>query len=213
MSTGHSAAEATRDRIVAATAKLLDEGEPEAVSTRAVGAGGERPSADHLPALRRQAGRTRCCGHPWLHDLRAEQDRSGATADPVEDLRTGGICTSASVLPTRRCSPSCTGPHQSGQAPPRWWPQARSSPGASIASQRPAVCGSRGAGAQLVHAAGCGTTLTLIAMPEEHRDPGLSDLAREAVIAAITNDASVLPEPGPGGVARPLIGTLPSSSS
>lgn len=40
--------------------------------------------------------------------------------------------------------------------------------------------------AELVHAAGSGTTLALLATPVGHRDSALSDLAREAVIAAIT---------------------------
>jgi hypothetical protein len=48
-----------------------------------------------------------------------------------------------------------------------------------------------------VHAAGCGTTLTLIAMPEDRRDSALSHTAREAVIAAITTDAPAPIEPGP----------------
>lgn len=65
--------------------------------------------------------------------------------------------------------------------------------------------------ADLVQAAGRGTTLTLIAMPEERRDPGLSELAREAVIAAITRDETVLPEPGPVGAAIALGAVLPGT--
>lgn len=41
-----------------------------------------------------------------------------------------------------------------------------------------------------MHAAGSGTTLALIATPEENRDPELSSTAREAVIAAITTGES-----------------------
>ena len=41
---------------------------------------------------------------------------------------------------------------------------------------------------QLVEAGGAGTALTLLAEPEESRDPGLSAAAREAVIAAITTE-------------------------
>jgi hypothetical protein len=53
----------------------------------------------------------------------------------------------------------------------------------------------------LVHAAGCGTVLTLLAMPEARRDPELSELAREAAIAAITTDAPTVSAPGPVGAA------------
>jgi hypothetical protein len=44
--------------------------------------------------------------------------------------------------------------------------------------------------AHMIHSAGCGTTLTLIGIPEELRDPELSPLAREAVLAAVTTDAA-----------------------
>lgn len=50
--------------------------------------------------------------------------------------------------------------------------------------------------AELVHAAGSGTTLALLAMPAAHRDSALSTLAREAVIAAITTG------PGPRSVSE-----------
>jgi hypothetical protein len=42
----------------------------------------------------------------------------------------------------------------------------------------------------MVHASGSGTVLTLLAMPEDRRDPGLPEAAREAVIAAITTESS-----------------------
>ena len=61
----------------------------------------------------------------------------------------------------------------------------------------------------LVHAAGSGTTMTLIIMPARQRDPGLSELAREAVIAAIATDAASTPEPGPAGAAVTLRALLP----
>ena len=51
--------------------------------------------------------------------------------------------------------------------------------------------------AQLLHAAGSGTVRTLIATPQERRDPALSELAREAVISAITVEPQVH---GPAGL-------------
>ncbi len=53
-----------------------------------------------------------------------------------------------------------------------------------------------------------GTTLTLIALPEDRRDPELSDLAREAVIAAITTDAPTDQAPGPVSAAVALRAVL-----
>ncbi len=67
--------------------------------------------------------------------------------------------------------------------------------------------------AHLVRAAGCGTTLTLIALPEDRRDPALSDTAREAVIAAITTDASGPALPGPVSAAIALRAVLPQTSA
>ncbi len=49
---------------------------------------------------------------------------------------------------------------------------------------------------ELVYAASTGAILALLAMPEEHRDLRLARHAREAVIAAITNDASTSTKPG-----------------
>ena len=62
--------------------------------------------------------------------------------------------------------------------------------------------------AQLVHAVGVGTVLRLIATPEDRRDLTVSDLAREAVIAAIITDT-----PAPAAPGRPALRSpsVPSS--
>ncbi|MFE2562308.1 hypothetical protein [Streptomyces mirabilis] len=70
-----------------------------------------------------------------------------------------------------------------------------------------------GRAADLVHAAGCGTTLTLIATPEGRRDPELSRTAREAVIAAIATDAPVAPASGPVAAAVTLRAVLPQTDA
>lgn len=67
--------------------------------------------------------------------------------------------------------------------------------------------------AYLIHAAGSGVTLTLIAMPEESRDMTISELGREAVIAAITTGDSVAAEPGLVGAAVTLRAALPQTSA
>jgi hypothetical protein len=67
--------------------------------------------------------------------------------------------------------------------------------------------------AQLVHAVGGGTALALIATPEDRRDLTVSDLAREAVIAAIITDAPALAVPGPAGAAVALRAVLPQTSA
>jgi hypothetical protein len=67
--------------------------------------------------------------------------------------------------------------------------------------------------AALVHAAGSGTTLTLIATPEDRRNPELSPTAREALIRAITTDAPVAPVPGPAAAAVTLRSLLPQTDA
>lgn len=66
---------------------------------------------------------------------------------------------------------------------------------------------------QLVHAVDGGTTLSLIATPEKHRDPTVSHLAREAVVAAITTGAPASSAPGPGGAAVAPRGLLPRTTA
>lgn len=67
--------------------------------------------------------------------------------------------------------------------------------------------------AALIHAAGSGTTLALIATPEDQREPALSATAREAVLAAITTDRPVAREPGPVTAAVALHAALPRVDS
>lgn len=65
----------------------------------------------------------------------------------------------------------------------------------------------------LIHAAGHGTTLTLIATPEADRDPELSVTAREAVLAAITTDAPAPQAREPVVAAVTLRAVLPQVSA
>lgn len=58
--------------------------------------------------------------------------------------------------------------------------------------------------AALIHAAGVGTVLTLLAEPEERRDAGLAGAAREAVMAAILHEAPSSAAPGAAAAASTL---------
>ncbi|HEX5331142.1 MAG TPA: hypothetical protein VFW79_00720 [Cellulomonas sp.] len=53
---------------------------------------------------------------------------------------------------------------------------------------------------QLIHAAGTGVVFALIDQPEHLRDPGLADLAWDAVCAAILTD----PDPDPAAQSGPV---------
>jgi AcrR family transcriptional regulator len=209
------AAPSPRARILAATAELLTEGGREAVSTRAVGAA----AGVQAPTIYRLFG-----DKQGLLDAVATEgfaaylkDKTGLapTADPVADLRTGwdlhvdfGLANPALYL-LMYAEP------RPGATPP---PAAVA--GAEILAahiRRVAEAGRLKVGeeraAQLVHAAGSGTTISLIALPEDRRDPELSTLAREAVIAAITTDAPVTETPGPVTAAVALRAVLPQTTA
>jgi len=204
-----TAADGHRERIVAAAARLLAEGGADAVSTRAVSAAaGVQP-----PTIYRLFGDKRglldaVVAHGFASYL-ADKTAAAPTDDPVEDLRAGwdlhvglGLANPALYL------------LMYGQQPP-----GASSPAALAAFdvlaghiRRIAEAGRlrvpEDRAAALVHAAGSGTTLALIATPGERRDPELSRAAREAVLAAITADAPVTPEPGAGPGAAAAAVTL-----
>ena len=68
---------------------------------------------------------------------------------------------------------------------------------------------------ELIHAAGSGTVLALLATPPEQRDPGLADAMLEAVLAAILTDSPGSTPTGPAAIAiqfATLIDELPALS-
>ncbi|WP_407571806.1 TetR/AcrR family transcriptional regulator [Deinococcus altitudinis] len=65
--------------------------------------------------------------------------------------------------------------------------------------------------ADLMRASGRGAVLTLLEMPEDQRDLGLSELAREAVIAAIVTDRPTLRTTGTVEAAVALRALLPDT--
>ena len=67
--------------------------------------------------------------------------------------------------------------------------------------------------ARMLHAAGSGVTLTLIGVEPEERDPELSGVVREVVVAAITTDGSAPATHGPVGAAVHLGAVLPQTSA
>jgi AcrR family transcriptional regulator len=208
------AGRAPRERILAATAKLLDEGGREAVSTRAVGAA----AGVQAPTIYRLFGDKQ----GLLDAVAAEgfaaylNSKTGLepTADPVRDLRAGWDLHVGFGLANPALYLLMYGEPRPGAAPPA------AVAGAEILAahiHRIAEAGrlrvSEERAASLVHAAGCGTTITLISTAPERRDPELSAMAREAVIAAITTDTPASASPGPVGAAVALRAVLPQTAA
>jgi AcrR family transcriptional regulator len=205
----------TRDRIVEAAATLLTDGGREAVSTRAVSAA----AGVQAPAIYRIFGDKQglldaVASNGFAAYLR-DKSALGHTDDPVEDLRHGwDLHVGFGVAHPAFYTLIYGEPRPGAESP------AAAAAAAVLAGQirRIAEAGrlrvSEERAAQLVHAAGCGTTLTLIATAEDRRDPALSHLSREAILAAITTDAPVSAgDTGAAGRAVALRAALPRTTA
>lgn len=189
----------TRDRILRAAADLLAEGGRAAVSTRSVSeTAGVQP-----PAIYRLFGDMRglldaVASHGFAEYLRSKTDRSHAV-DPVDDLRRGWDLHVAFGLANPAIYILIYGEPQAGDEP------AAAKDAAAVLRelvQRVAEVGrlrvSVERAAAMIHAAGMGTTLALLEVAPEDRDPVLSEANREAVLAAVTTDADgAAPPAGP----------------
>ncbi|MEU0033791.1 MULTISPECIES: TetR/AcrR family transcriptional regulator [unclassified Streptomyces] len=203
-----------RERIVGAATRLLTEGGPEAVSTRAVSAAaGVQPPTIYRLFGDKEGLLDAVVAHGFTAYLTSKTARE-PTDDPVEDLRAGWDLHVGLGLSNPALYTLMYGRYRPGTSSP-----------ASVAAfavlarliRRVAEAGRLGIpedrAAALVHAAGSGTTLTLIATPEDRRDPELSRTAREAVIAAITTDAPATAAPGPVTAAVTLRAVLPRTDA
>jgi AcrR family transcriptional regulator len=198
-----------RHRIVAAALRLLEDGGPDAVSTRAVStaAGVQAPTIYRL--FGDKQGLLDAVAAEGFASYLATKTATEPTDDPVQDLRDGwdlhvGLGLAHPALYALMYGGGRPGPSPAATA-------ALDVLAAHISriaeSGRLRVPEERAVG--LVRAVGEGTTLTLIATPEEQRDPQLATTAREAVIAAIATDAPALPDPGPVPAAAALRAALP----
>jgi AcrR family transcriptional regulator len=185
--------ESTRERIVAAAARLLETGGRDAVSTRAVSAaaGVQAPTIYRLFGDKQGlldavavAGFTR-----YLASKTMVPVANGG--DPVDALRAGWDLHVELGVANPALYTLMYDDHRAGTASPAALAAAEvlaarihqiAAAGRLRVSEKQAV--------QLVHAAGHGTTLILIALPEHERESELSRIAREAVIAAITTTAA-----------------------
>jgi AcrR family transcriptional regulator len=184
-----------RARILRAAAMLLAEGGREAVSTRSVSAAaGVQP-----PTIYRQFGDMRGLLDAVAEDgfaryLRDKVARAG-TDDPVTDLRVGwdahvgfGLANPAIYALIYDEPRLGTRPIAAVKALKLLEELVRRV--AEAGRLRVGV----GRATRLIHAAGVGVILTLIALEDGDRDLTVPDLTREAILAAVTTDTT-----SPGG--------------
>jgi len=207
--------DSTRDRIITAALELLARGGEEAVSTRAVSAAaGVQP-----PTIYRffgdKQGLLDAIAEHGLRGYLATKTTAAVSGDPVADLRRGWDLHVEIGLANPALYTLMYGRPRAGLAA-----SAATRAAADVLAghvRRVAEAGrlrvSEALAAALIHAAGSGTTLALIATPEDQREPALSVTAREAVLAAITTDRPVDREPGPVTAAVALHAALPQVDS
>jgi AcrR family transcriptional regulator len=186
----------TRDRIVRAAAELLEAGGRDAASTRAV----SQAASVQVPTIYRQFGDMAglldaVASYRFAEYLQSKRTRPRLD-DPVDDLRQGwNLHVEFGVS-----HPAVYG-LMYGDPVPGVGTAAVGEADAMLRGllQRIAVHQRLRVGVELaarvIHAAGKGVTLSLIGMRPEDRDPALSEITREAVLAAITTSAGGEPEP------------------
>lgn len=179
--------DATRERIVAAAAAILAENGRDGVTTRAVSAraGVQDPAIYRLFGDKRGLldAVTAYGFEQYMHD----KLELPLTDDPVENLRAGwdlhvdfGLANPAlyTLIYGDPQPAKTSAAAEAAVAVLQHHIHAIAAAGRLVVSEARA--------AQLVHAAGSGTTLALLAQPAEQRDLAVSALAREATLAAIT---------------------------
>ena len=186
-----------RDRILRAAATLLTAGGREAVSTRAVSAAaGVQP-----PTIYRQFGDMRglldaVAADGFARYLRGKVARVD-TEDPVADLRAGWDAHIGFGLANPALYALMYGDPKPGTMPTAAV-EARTLLEGLV--RRVAEAGRLrvgvGRATRMIHAGGVGVVLTLIAVEGPDRDLAVSDLTREAIVAAVTMDTL------PGGVTK-----------
>ncbi|KIG14276.1 Transcriptional regulator, TetR family protein [Enhygromyxa salina] len=206
-------ADDTRARIIVAAAGLIASGGRDAATTRAVAAA----AAVQAPTIYRLFGDKR-----GLLDAVAEYEMAAYMTqkaarrphpDPVQDLRDGwdmhvafglghpGLFAIMSGGPDQRPASAAVA---AGLELLRGRVRRIALAGRLRVSEQRAVA--------LLHAVGTGTVLALLGQPDEQRDCGLSEVAREAVVAAITTEAVAPAQPGPSGAATALRASLDQST-
>ena len=214
------ASQSPRDRILRAAAMLLAEGGRDAVSTRAVSAAaGVQP-----PTIYRQFGDMRGLLDAVAADGFARYVRGKVarvdTADPVADLRAGwdahiGFGLANPAIYALMYGDPRPGALLTAAVDARTLLEGLVRRVAEAGRLRVGV----GHATRMIHAASVGVALTLIAVEGPDRDLAVSELTREAILAAVTTDSppgAASEQAGPrrvAGHAVALKAVLPEASA
>jgi len=192
----------TQGKIVAAAARLIAESGQQAATTRAVAAAaGVQPPTIYRLFGDKMGMLDAVIEHGYATYV-SEKSRRRPHADPVEDLRRGWDMHVAFGLENPELfrlmtsRPTDTPSIAAGRAVLEARVHRIAAEGRLRVSEARALA--------LIEAGCTGTVLTLLAAPEDERDPNLTEMMRESVIQTITGDAGVSRDAGPSGVAAAL---------
>jgi AcrR family transcriptional regulator len=202
-----------RARILTVAGELIASGGRDAATTRAVAAG----AGVQAPTIYRLFGDKRgLLDAVAEHGLMAYVAAKGMRAphpDPVQDLRDGWDMHVAFGLAHPGLFAIISGDHQARQLSPAM------AAGRNVLRRRIkniALAGrlrvSEARALSIVQSVGTGVVLTLLGEPKAQRDPGLSDAARDMVIATITYEQITKTDPGHRGAAAALHAALDQTS-
>ena len=196
----------TRAHLVEVATRLLAEGGRDAVTTRAVAAaaGVQAPTIYRL--FGDKGGLLDAVAEHGYATYLAGKQASDLDGDPVTGLRAGWDLTVEFALANPALYALMWVDPRPGPMPPA------AEAGFRILRERVARLARAGRlrvpeghAVQLIHAAGTGTVMSLLALPAEQRDLAVSRIAREACLAAITTDAPVHADGGgPGDDVGPV---------
>jgi AcrR family transcriptional regulator len=191
----------TRDTIVEVAARLLSEQGTAGVTTRAVAqaAGVQAPTIYRL--FGDKDGLLAAVAEQVFADYVAEKAVAAGVGDPIADLRAGWCLHVDFGLANPALLGLLTDPGRDAGS-------AAAAAGLEILRLRIRRVAAIGRlrvpeprAVELVHAAGTGTVLALLALPPETRDPGLSDAMYDAITAAILTDAPAVAGDSPTAAA------------
>tara|TARA_E500000318_G_scaffold87575_1_gene84558 strand:- start:140 stop:877 length:738 start_codon:yes stop_codon:yes gene_type:complete len=208
-----SDAQDVRTRIVLAAAELIRLGNLDAATTRAVASAAKVQAPTIYRLFGDKNGLLDAVAEHSLNAYVIEKSSRPPSDDPIQDLRDGWDMHVTFGLANPGLFAILTGDTDSTPA------SGAKTAGLKVLEQRVkniALAGklrtSERRAIDLLRSVGTGTVLTLLSQTKQARDPGLSDAAREAVIAAITGTAEHSTSTGPAGAAAALHASLPQTT-
>ena len=201
-----------RSKIVAAAAALLANGGQDAVTTRAVAAAANVQAPTIYRLFGDKSGLLDAVAEHGLKRYMTEKSMRDPHEDPVQDLRDGwDMHVAFGLAHPGVFAIMSSGDHSQSPAVIAGLEILRRRINRIARAGRLRVSEDRAVG--LLRAMGNGTVLTLLNESAPRRDPGLSEAAREAFIAAVITDPDIGKDTGPATAAITLRAALPNDTS